>query len=135
MGDLLTPDDKGRLAQNFKGYDISPDMVRLSLVNLYLHGFTDPHIAEYDTLTSQDKWNEHADVTRDLRDAIGQYNLYRDILTETDPARILFMAIDEKIYEQLFVEKYGQFVIKKQQLNLIVFDAELRLPKQFSDFN
>jgi type I restriction enzyme M protein len=61
-GDLLTPDDKGRLAQNFKGYDISPDMVRLSLVNLYLHGFADPHIAEYDTLTSQDKWNEYADV-------------------------------------------------------------------------
>lgn len=58
----LTPDDKGRLAQNFKGYDISPDMVRLSLVNLYLHGFTDPHIFEYDTLTSQDRWNEYADV-------------------------------------------------------------------------
>jgi len=58
----LTPDDKGRLAQNFKGYDISPDMVRLSLVNLYLHGFTDPHIYEYDTLTSQERWNEYADV-------------------------------------------------------------------------
>ncbi len=58
----LTPDDKGRLASNFKGYDISPDMVRLSLVNLYLHGFTDPHIHEYDTLTSEDKWNEYADV-------------------------------------------------------------------------
>ncbi|ABL64943.1 N-6 DNA methylase [Chlorobium phaeobacteroides] len=59
---LLTPDDKGRLAQNINGYDISPDMVRLSLVNLYLHGFADPHIDEYDTLTSLDKWNEHADV-------------------------------------------------------------------------
>jgi type I restriction enzyme M protein len=58
----LTPDDKGRLAANFKGYDISPDMVRLSLVNMYLHGFTDPHIFEYDTLTSQDRWNEYADV-------------------------------------------------------------------------
>jgi len=58
----LTPDDKGRLAKNFRGYDISPDMVRLSLVNLYLHGFTDPHIDEYDTLTSEDKWNEFADV-------------------------------------------------------------------------
>jgi type I restriction enzyme M protein len=58
----LTPDDKGRIAQNLKGYDISPDMVRLSLVNLYLHGFTDPHIDEYDTLTSEDKWNEFADV-------------------------------------------------------------------------
>jgi type I restriction enzyme M protein len=58
----LTPDDKGRLAQNFKGYDISPDMVRLSLANMYLHGFTDPHIYEYDTLTSEERWNEFADV-------------------------------------------------------------------------
>ena len=58
----LTPDERGRLAKNFKGYDISPDMVRLSLVNLYLHGFADPHIDEYDTLTSEDRWNEFADV-------------------------------------------------------------------------
>jgi type I restriction enzyme M protein len=58
----LTPDEKGRLAKNFKGYDISPDMVRLSLVNLYLHGFTDPHIYEYDALTSEERWNEYADV-------------------------------------------------------------------------
>jgi type I restriction-modification system DNA methylase subunit len=58
----LTPDEKGRLAQNFKGYDISPDMVRLSLVNMYLHGFAAPHIHEYDTLSSQDRWNEYADV-------------------------------------------------------------------------
>ncbi|NLX24755.1 MAG: N-6 DNA methylase, partial [Lentisphaerae bacterium] len=58
----LTPDEKGRLAKNFKGYDISPDMVRLSLVNLYLHGFSDPHIYEYDTLTSEERWNEYADV-------------------------------------------------------------------------
>lgn len=58
----LTPDERGRLAKNLKGYDISPDMVRLSLVNMYLHGFADPHIFEYDTLTSQDKWNEYADV-------------------------------------------------------------------------
>ena len=58
----LTPDDKGRLAANFRGYDISPDMVRLSLVNLYLHGFADPHIFEYDTLTSEERWNEYADV-------------------------------------------------------------------------
>ena len=49
----LTPDERGKLATNFKGYDISPDMVRLSLVNLYLHGFAAPHIFEYDTLTSR----------------------------------------------------------------------------------
>ena len=58
----LTLDERGRLASNIRGYDISPDMVRLSLVNMYLHGFTDPHIFEYDTLTYQDRWNEYADV-------------------------------------------------------------------------
>ncbi|MCL2830446.1 MAG: N-6 DNA methylase [Betaproteobacteria bacterium] len=58
----LSPADRGRLAQNIKGYDISPDMVRLSLVNLYLHGFPTPHIFEYDTLTQEERWNEFADV-------------------------------------------------------------------------
>ncbi|MEI6377461.1 MAG: N-6 DNA methylase, partial [bacterium] len=58
----LTPQQRGEMARNFKGYDISPDMVRLSLVNLYLHGFTDPHIFEYDTLTDVARWNEFADV-------------------------------------------------------------------------
>lgn len=61
-GDLLTPDERTRLSRAIRGYDISPDMVRLSLVNLYLHGFADPHITEYDTLTQDDKWNELADV-------------------------------------------------------------------------
>ena len=58
----LTPEDRGRLVNNFKGYDISPDMVRLSLVNMYLHGFREPYIYEYDTLTSEDRWNDYADV-------------------------------------------------------------------------
>ncbi|WP_263772821.1 N-6 DNA methylase [Propionivibrio soli] len=62
VGDQLTPDQRQHLAANIHGYDISPDMVRLSLVNMYLHGFTDPHIVEYDTLTSEEKWNETADV-------------------------------------------------------------------------
>ena len=61
-GDRLTLDERNRLAANIKGYDISPDMVRLSLVNLYLHGFAEPHVLEYDTLTQDDKWNEVADV-------------------------------------------------------------------------
>ncbi len=61
-GDLLTPDDRKTMLMNFKGYDISPDMVRLSLVNLYLHGFAQPQIYEYDTLTSEERWSDYADV-------------------------------------------------------------------------
>lgn len=58
----LTPDERASLVANIRGYDISPDMVRLSLVNLYLHGFSHPNIVEYDTLTSDEKWHETADV-------------------------------------------------------------------------
>jgi len=61
-GAALTPDERTRLMNQIRGYDISPDMVRLSLVNLYLHGFNDPHIVEYDTLTSEDRWHEYADI-------------------------------------------------------------------------
>ncbi len=59
---LLTLDEKEHLAKNLQGYDISPDMVRLSLANLYLHGFVAPQIYEYDTLTSEQRWRERADV-------------------------------------------------------------------------
>jgi type I restriction enzyme M protein len=58
----LTPDERARLMTNFCGYDIAPDMVRLSRVNLYLHGFPNPVIHEYDTLTSEERWDERYDV-------------------------------------------------------------------------
>jgi len=58
----LSADERKRMTGNFAGYDISPDMVRLSRVNMYLHKFTKPQISEYDTLSSLDKWDETYDV-------------------------------------------------------------------------
>ena len=62
VGDKLKPDDRKKLAANLVGYDISPDMVRLSLANMYLHGFATPQIHEYDTLSSEERWQETFDV-------------------------------------------------------------------------
>jgi len=61
-GDLLTPDEKDKLIHNFVGYDIDPGMRRLSLVNMYLHNFSSPHIYEYDTLTNDEKWQDQFGV-------------------------------------------------------------------------
>jgi len=58
----LTPDERKKLMNNLVGYDISPDMVKLSLVNMYLHDFPEPKIYEYDTLSSEDRWDETFDV-------------------------------------------------------------------------
>ncbi|MGI6314448.1 MAG: N-6 DNA methylase [Patescibacteria group bacterium] len=58
----LTPDEKLKLMNNLAGYDISPDMVKLALVNMYLHGSPNPKIYEYDTLSSENRWDETFDV-------------------------------------------------------------------------
>lgn len=61
-GSLLTPTERQRIHENIRGFDISPDMVRISLVNLYLHGFRSPLIEEYDSLTQDDHWQESYDT-------------------------------------------------------------------------
>ncbi len=61
-GDLLSASDRKKVGENIGGYDISPEMIKLSLVNMYLHGFSTPDIEEYDTLSSEDRWNEYYDV-------------------------------------------------------------------------
>ncbi len=61
-GDKLTASERKQIGENLVGYDISPDMTRISLVNMYLHQFSNPQIHEYDTLSSEDRWNEYYDV-------------------------------------------------------------------------
>lgn len=58
----LTPQERTSLTENIQGYDISPDMVKLALVNMYLHKFKDPKIYEYDTLTQETRWENYFDV-------------------------------------------------------------------------
>lgn len=58
----LSSEEMTQLSENFVGYDISQDMQRLSLVNMYLHHFPNPHIYEYDSLTSEERWNDDFDV-------------------------------------------------------------------------
>ena len=62
-GTTLSIPDLTRLADNLNGYDISPEMTKLAMANMYLHTQDkNPNIANYDTLTSADHWNEYADV-------------------------------------------------------------------------
>lgn len=58
----LTPDERKKLMNNFEGYDIDPTMVRIAQVNTYLHQFKNPKIYNYDTLSSDERWNDKFDV-------------------------------------------------------------------------
>lgn len=57
----LNPQERTALTENIQGYDISPDMVKLALVNMYLHKFKNPKIYEYDTLTQDTRWENYFD--------------------------------------------------------------------------
>lgn len=61
-GDKLTYEQRQKVYSNLSGYDVTDLMVKLSKVNLFLHGFPDPKIHIYDTLTNDTRWNERADL-------------------------------------------------------------------------
>lgn len=61
-GGKLTPDELKRVTNSIVGLDIDPTMVKLSLVNLYLHKFEQPNIYEYDTLSNDTRWGDRYDV-------------------------------------------------------------------------
>ena len=61
-GEKLKPQERKTLSQNIVGYDITPEMVKLSQVNMYLHNLKNPQIFEYDTLSNDHRWGDEADV-------------------------------------------------------------------------
>jgi type I restriction enzyme M protein len=90
----LTPDEKLKLMNNLAGYDISPDMVKLALVNMYLHGFPEPKIHEYDSLTSEKRWDETFDVilaNPPFMTPKGGINPHKRFSVQSSRAEVLFV--------------------------------------------
>ncbi|HEY3320080.1 MAG TPA: N-6 DNA methylase [Planctomycetota bacterium] len=61
-GDKLTHAQRKKVYGNLAGYDVDDQMVKLSKVNLFLHGFPDPAIHIYDALSNDARWHEKADL-------------------------------------------------------------------------
>ena len=60
----------------------------------------------------------------DLENAVGQYIIYRDILTETNSEFNLYLAITKGIYQSNFQRKLARTIITRNQVNLLIFDAQ-----------
>ena len=59
----------------------------------------------------------------DLKLALGQYVLYRNVLSEIESDRELYLAIRKPVFRELFEEPIGQLLIENERLKLIVFDS------------
>jgi hypothetical protein len=61
---------------------------------------------------------------RSLEEAVGQYEIYRMLLTVTDPDRVLYMAVSRNTYRVALADQFGQLVVSRLNLRLIVFDEQ-----------
>jgi hypothetical protein len=61
---------------------------------------------------------------QDLKEAAGQFLLYEAALVESvaDSDRVLFLAIREETYDDVFEEAVGQLLLRHSNVKLLVFD-------------
>jgi hypothetical protein len=62
---------------------------------------------------------------QDLKEALGQYDIYRYLLEETAPERKLYVAISNEAYQSFFSQAVIQLILDKHQLPLIIVDIEV----------
>ena len=60
----------------------------------------------------------------DLQNALGQFVFYQDFLEEIEPERVLFLAVRQKVFVNLFQEPVGVKFLENKRLRLLVFDEE-----------
>ncbi|MGH9840682.1 MAG: element excision factor XisH family protein [Blastocatellia bacterium] len=58
----------------------------------------------------------------DLKNALGQFVLYHDILDRLEPERMLYLAIRDSTFTEVFQEPIGEILLENQRMRLIVFD-------------
>jgi XisH protein len=65
-----------------------------------------------------------ASKIQDLKEALGQYDIYRYLIEETAPERKLYIAISEVAYKTFFSQDLAQLIINKHQLPVIVVNID-----------
>ncbi len=66
-----------------------------------------------------------ASKIQDLKEALGQYDIYRYLLEETVPDRKLYIAISNVAYNTFFTQDVTQLILNRHQLPIIVVDIEI----------
>lgn len=61
---------------------------------------------------------------QDLKEALGQYDIYRYLLEETAPDRRLYIAVSTVVYKSFFIQDVVQLILRKHRLPLIIVDTE-----------
>jgi hypothetical protein len=61
---------------------------------------------------------------RALQEAVGQFVVYRLLLSRAEPDRLLFLGVPEEAHDSILSEPLGEMVAAEVRLRLLVFDPE-----------
>jgi poly-beta-hydroxyalkanoate depolymerase len=61
---------------------------------------------------------------KELQQALGQYELYFDMLELTELDYELYMAISEFVYQDFFLQKGTQMIVQRHKIKLLVVNIE-----------
>jgi hypothetical protein len=59
----------------------------------------------------------------DLQQAVGQFVVYRAILRQVEPDRVVYLAVSQDVYAQVFVPPAGELVRSDVGVRLVVVDV------------
>lgn len=72
-----------------------------------------------------------ASKIQDLKEALGQYDIYRYLLEETAPERKLYVAVSTVAHNTFFKQDVIQLILNRHQLPLIIVDIEAEEIRQW----
>lgn len=61
---------------------------------------------------------------KDLQQALGQYEIYHDILVENILEYDLYLGVSDSVYNTFFQQQATQLIVQRHQMKLLVVDLE-----------
>ncbi len=125
--DIIHNAVKNALMKDGWGITDDPYVIQYRRTTLYPDlGAEHPIAAERDgqKLVVEVKSFVGASKIQDLKEALGQYDIYCYLLEETAPDRKLYIAVSAITHKSFFNQDVIQLILHKHQLPLIVVDTE-----------
>jgi len=69
----------------------------------------------------------HISILHDFLLAVGQYYVYRKILSKNDPTRILYVALPDFIYNRIIKFEWAQEVVNDLRMKFILYDTDQKI--------
>lgn len=63
-------------------------------------------------------------IIAETQDAIGQFIMYQTVMADFDANRVLYLAVEDEIFENEFSEALKKLVVEQLAIKILVFNAK-----------